>query len=390
MKRGIRDIPQFKGVVLFTMLGLSAGWSVTTHADDNAKMELNISGIDIRGGITTILQSTDGAPVNATDFSYSLDLSLEARVSPHGKAVVALEAGDGLGVDTTLGSLSTANYDAFYTNLTNATSNATNVVVPSVSQAYYQGEYLDGDMVVNIGKLDVHSMYDNNAYANDETDQFLSAIFVRSSGTSYAELDQYYAPGVSLQYTASHSIDLTFIASNGNQDGFHDVFDYMYLVGQISFKSRLAGRDGNYRLYIISDDRHNAYHKINTGKVTSNIALGASFDQAVSDGVGLFARYSTQDDAIAENIVKSTWSLGTLIEGNLWGRDNDTVGLAYGIVMLNDKASSATVLGFNNTGDESHIEAFYKFGVSDHFTLTADVQLINNNGGPDLANEPNL
>ena len=155
----------------------------------------------------------------------------------------------------------------------------------------------------------------------------------------------------------------------------------MYLVGQINFKPRLAGRDGNYRLYIISDDRHNAYHKINTGKVTSNIALGASFDQAVSDGVGLFARYSTQDDAIAENIVKSTWSLGTLIEGNLWGRDNDTVGLAYGIVMLNDKASSATVLGFNNTGDESHIEAFYKFGVSDHFTLTADVQLINNNGG---------
>ncbi|MEJ2566927.1 MAG: carbohydrate porin [Gammaproteobacteria bacterium] len=381
MNRCVHNDAQLETLALCALLGLGSAWSVTAAAEEDKKEEFKLSGIDISGGITTILQGTDGAPENATDLSYSLDLGLEAQVSDHGKAVVALEAGEGLGVDATLHSLSTANYDAFYTNLTSASPDATDVVVASVSQVFYEGEYWDGKIIVSIGKLDIYSMFDENAYANDETEQFLTAMFVRSAGTSYIELDQYYAPGVVLQYAVADSVDLTFIASNGNQDGFQDVFNNMYFVGQINFKPRLAGRDGHYRLYAISDDRKDAYHDINTGKATANTVWGVSFDQAVSDGVGLFARYSTQDDNIAENIVKSAWSLGTLIEGTLWGRNKDTIGIAYGSVILNDKANPAAALGFSNTGDESHIETFYNFGVSEQFALTADVQIINNNGG---------
>jgi carbohydrate-selective porin OprB len=344
-----------------------------------------IAGIDISGGITTFLQSTDGAPQNTTALSYSLDLGLEAPVGKHGKAVVALEAGDGLGVDATLGSLSTANYDAFYTNLQDVqTDNHTNLVVPSVSQAYYEGEYYDGGMIVNVGKLDVHGNYDDNAYANDETDQFMSAIFVRSPGTSYAELDRYYAPGIVVHYAAAKMIDLTFIAANGNGDGYNDVFDYMYLVGQVNFKTQFGSQPGNYRFYAISDNRRSmqtTFTKISDGSNTSNTAWGLSFDQALADGVGLFARYSMQDDTIAENTVKAAWSLGTLLNGALWGRDWDMIGLGYGTIMLNDKTDLAAALGTSDTGDESHIEAYYKFGVSQQFTLTVDAQVINNNGG---------
>jgi high affinity Mn2+ porin len=362
-------------------LGLSTDVSAQDEEDGDHLIPHHVGKISIDGGLTWVLQATDGAPQNTTDLSYSMDLSLEAPVSKHGKAVIALEAGDGLGVDATLGSLSTANYDAFYTNLTNTTPGTTNVVVPSVSQAYYEGDYMEGRMTASVGKLDVYGNFDENAYANDETDQFLSAIFVRSAGTSYAELDQYYAPGIALKYSASEAIDLTLIAANGNGDGFNNVFDYMYLVGQIDFKPRLAGRDGNYRFYVISDARHNAYSEINTGKYTTNTAWGLSFDQSIQDEVGLFARYSSQDDGIAENIVKSSWSFGALFEGALWGRDRDTIGIGYGSVILNDKANPATVLGFSSIGDEGHIETFYKVGFSDHFTLTGDVQVITNNGG---------
>lgn len=386
MNCGIRANAQLNTLALCTMLGLGLGWSVTATAEEDKKEELKISGIDISGGLTTILQGTDGAPENTTDLSYSLDLGLEAQVSDHGKAVVALEAGEGLGVDATLQSLSTANYDAFYTDLTSTTPEATDAVVASISQAYYEGEYWNSDIVVSIGKLDVHSMFDENAYANDETEQFITGMFVRSVGTGYAELDQYYAPGVVVQYAAANSVDLTFIASNGNRSGFQDVFDNMYLVGQINFKPRLAGHDGNYRLYGISDDRKDAYHEINTGKATSNTVWGVSFDQAVSEGVGLFARYSIQDDNIAENIVKASWSFGTLLEGGIWGRENDTVGIAYGVVMLNDKTDLAAALGTTDTGDESHVETFYKFGVSKHFTLTVDGQVVKHNGGNARAN----
>lgn len=385
MNRGNCNDPQIKTLPLLAIIGLGLGWTVTVQAEEETMGKHQIAGIDISGGITTFLQSTDGAPQNTTALSYSLDLGLEAPVGKHGKAVVALEAGDGLGVDSTLGSLSTANYDAFYTNLQDVqTDNHTNLVVPSVSQAYYEGEYYDGGMIVNVGKLDVHGNYDDNAYANDETDQFMSAIFVRSPGTSYAELDRYYAPGIVVHYAAAKMIDLTFIAANGNGDGYNDVFDYMYLVGQVNFKTQFGSQPGNYRFYAISDNRRSmqtTFTKISDGSNTSNTAWGLSFDQALADGVGLFARYSMQDDTIAENTVKAAWSLGTLLNGALWGRDWDMIGLGYGTIMLNDKTDLAAALGTSDTGDESHIEAYYKFGVSQQFTLTVDAQVINNNGG---------
>jgi len=384
MNSSHRRHSHIKALILLGVMGIDLSWNATAQANETILDGFKSSGIAISGGITSYLQSSDGAQQNATALSYSLDLNLEAAVSEHGKVAIALEAGDGKGIDATLGSLSTAGYDPYLTNITASNPDTTNIVVPSVSQLYYEGDYPAENLVATIGKIDVNGMFDDNAYANDETDQFMSGIFVRSSGTDFAELDQYYAPAVALQYSAGKWIDLSFIAANGNGDGFNDVFDYMYLVGQINFKARLGDQAGNYRFYAISDHRHSAqttFTKISDGSRTSNTGWGLSFDQAVADHVGLFARYSSQDDGIAENIVKSSWSLGTLLEGTLWGRDRDTIGIAYGSVNLNHKADLVAALGTSNNGDETHTEAFYKFGVSRQFTLTVDAQVINNNGG---------
>ena len=198
-KQHIRTLGLIGALALGLGLGLSTEVSAQEEEGGDHLIPHKVAGVSIDGGLTWILQATDGAPQNTTALSYSMDLGLEAPVSEHGKAVIALEAGDGLGVDASLGSLSTANYDAFYTNLQEIqTANHTNLVVPSVSQVYYEGEYMDGNLAVSAGKLDVHGNYDDNAYANDETDQFISAIFVRSPGTNYAELDRYYAPGIAL------------------------------------------------------------------------------------------------------------------------------------------------------------------------------------------------
>lgn len=377
-----------KRFLSFAMRGLwclCLGWDMAAHANAEIEDEHPISNhVDINGGMTWYLQSSNGAPENATALSYSLDLGLEVPVSNNGKMVMAMEAGDGKGINATLHSLSTPAYDPYFTNLSDAAPESADVVVPTISQIYYEGNYPDENLVVNAGKIDVHSMFDENAYANDETDQFMSGIFVRSTGTSSAELDHYYAPGIALLYAASTMIDLTFIASNGTGDGFNNVFDYMYLVGQANLKPRFGGRDGNYRFYAISDNRRSTatpFTKIKDGTMTGNTVWGMSFDQSISDGMGIFARYSAQDDGIAENIVKSSWSLGTLFEGPLRGRGKDTIGIGYGVVNLNDKADLAAALGTGNTGDESHIEMFYKVGLSHHFTLTADVQALNNIGG---------
>jgi len=382
------------------VLGLACGFAV--QADEGHEVEHLIEheagSVQVEGGLTWFLQNTSGAVEDTSALSYTLDLGLEAPVGKHGKAVVALEAGDGEGVDPAIGSLSGVNYDAFYTELTNTVGGSTNVVVPSISQAFYEGEYMAGDLITSIGKLDVHSMYDDNAYANDETDQFLSAIFTRSPDTSYKQLDYYYAPGVAVKYVLSEMLEATLILANGNDSGFNDVFNNMYSVGQINLKPGFGGREGNYRFYAINDGRNSdntTFTKISNGQTIDNSSWGLSFDQALPGGVGVFARYSTQDDGVVENTVESSWSLGALFEGSSWGREHDTIGVGYGSVNLNTAPAALAVynagddgvagntddLGITNFDDETHLELFYKFGYGHLFSLTADLQIIENSGG---------
>ena len=368
---------------LIALMGLSLGWGnlAAAHEGEDGEeghlIQHDVDGVYMDGGLTWFLQSTDGLPDDTAALTYSFDLSLEAAVGEHGKAVVALEGGEGTGVNDAVGSLSAVNYDAFYSELTSTVGGATNVVVPSISQAYYEGDY--DNLVVSVGKLDVHSMYDDNAYANDETDQFMSAMFTRSPGTSFHELDYYYAPGLAAQYAVSEKIDVTVAIANGNEGGFQNVFDRMYGVAQINFKPGFSGLEGNYRFFAIDDGRH--YTKISDGKTTTNSAWGLSFDQALPGGTGVFARYSEQDDGIVENTVKSAWSLGALLTGDSWGCDDDTIGVGYGSVNVNKDPAALANAGITNPDDETHVEMFYKFGISDHFTLTADLQRIENSGG---------
>jgi len=335
-----------------------------------------VGGVNIDGGMTWFLQGSDGNTGNdATDLTYTLDLNLSASVGEHGSVNIALESGNGAGIDEQLGSLSTANYDAFITELSTS-SNSFNA--PSISQAYYEGEYIDGRLVVDFGKLDIHSMYDDNAYANDETDQFLSGIFTRSAGTTYAELDEYYAPGIALVYALSDHVDVSLIGANGNNSGFDKVSNRPYGVVQITIKPEFGGLDGNYRLYGIHDWRR---YTDTAGKATENSAYGISLDQALPGSLGVFARYSAQDDKLVENFVKSSWSLGAVVEGSHWGRDDDMLGAGYGSVTVNTDPVVLAAAGMTSADDETHLEIYYKFGFSDHFTFTPDIQVIDNNGG---------
>jgi len=373
---------------------LNLGWPVIAQANEGHEevhvLPHDVSGIKMEGGLTWFLQATDGAADDTTALSYTLDLALEAPLTEHGKAVVVFEAGDGEGVDPIIGALSGANYDAFFTELTNNVEGSTNVIALSISQAYYETEFLAGDLIVTTGKLDVHGYYDDNAYANDETDQFMSAIFTRSADTSYAQLDYYYAPGIVGQYTLSDEVGLTLVAANANGSGFSDVFNNLYFAGQVNMMPNPGGYEGNYRLYALSDARDStdadgniitSFTKIGNGKKTKNSAWGLSFDQALPGSIGLFARYSAQDDSILENTVESSWSLGGLVSGERWGREHDSAGIAYGSVNLNSDAAVMTEAKITNPDDERHLELFYKYGYLHHFTLTADIQVIENIGG---------
>jgi len=363
-------------------LGLALPDGASAHEGDEG------GGIEMEGGMTWILQSSNGAGDanggDGTDLTYTFDLGLSGKVGEHGTAVVAFEGGGGEGIDRRLQSLSTANYDAFVTDLISLNPGTGDILTDlqalSIAQLYYSHSYLDGKIVLDAGKLDVHSYYDENAFANDETEQFISGIFTRTAGTGYGEYTQYYAPGVVAKFALGNMVDLTVgAASTGGHTaggGFDDFAHRSAAVTQVNFKPTIAGHEGNYRLYVIRDSR--VYTDIN-GNETVNTVLGLSFDQAVANGFGLFARYSNQNGDIEENSIKTTWSLGALIEGGAWRRGDDAIGIGYGTVNVNDK--SLEFAGDPNAADETHLEVFYRFTFSDKFALTPDIQVIGNNGG---------
>ncbi|MDH4228687.1 MAG: carbohydrate porin [Nitrospirota bacterium] len=389
-------------VTLAAGLAMGVSAPVWAHEDGEEGGHLiphHVDGLSVEGGMTWYLQGTDGLkkgaqPGDAADLTYTLDLGVSARVTEGTSLNVAFEAGDGNGVNGRLGSLSTANYDAFITEVSAGQN------FPNLSQAYLESKFADGGVVLEFGKLDIHSHYDDNAFANDETAQFLSGIFTRSAGTSYGELDGYYAPGVALTVAAGSHLTLHGVLANGNGSGFDGVSDRPYAAAQVTL-NHCGGEwsEGNVRLYGIRDARR--YLDLN-GRQTENIAWGVSVDQALGP-VGLFGRYSAQKDDIQlinkwdaatatysivepANLVKGAWSGGVQLGGALWGREADAVGIGYGVVQANGKNPEwVATAGIANPDDETHLEVYYSLAVSDHLAFTADVQQIGSNGGDPAA-----
>lgn len=364
-------------VVLFSSTLMYSPVLANEGEEEGHLIPHEVGKLEITGGITSVLQSTSGfkGGDDVTDFAYTLDLNFEAPIGSNGKVVVALEAGNGNGVndinnDGESEFLSIPNYDPYITE-------AGGIVTPSVSQAYYEGSYYDGLLTVKAGKLDVHSCHDDNAFANDETDQFLTGMFARYAGSIFTELGSYYAPGISLTLSPIDLLDITVIGANGNDSGFEDVFSNAYTAGQVNIKPNLLGKEGNYRFYFIYDARN--YTDISDTSKTSetNTGFGISLDQKLSEGIGVFARYASQDDGIDENLVTSAISGGVSLNGSMWNRGDDVIGVAYGILNVNDKSSSAAP----TPDDETHLEVYYKLGFSEHFTLTPDLQIVTNAGG---------
>src|SRR3972149_163163 len=78
---------------------------IAAHASEEGEdchiVPHDIGKLNISCAIPSILQGTSGVPNNndVTDFTYTLDLNFEAAISRHGKVIVALEAGNGTGVN---------------------------------------------------------------------------------------------------------------------------------------------------------------------------------------------------------------------------------------------------------------------------------------------------
>lgn len=312
------------------------------------------------GGITAVLQGTAGNDYgdskDQTDYAYSADLAVIGDLGEGQSVTIVFESGEGDGANDNIGARSIPNYDSFISNVEGTTT-------LDVSQAYYEGAFLDGALTLFVGKMDHHSLTDGNEYANDETAQFLNGMFVRMAGVLFAEHENYYAPTVGVVIRPVDLVSLTY--TYAKHDG-EDLFNNGYQVVELGLHPEFGGLAGNYRFGWLKQDTE--HHDIATDEVKANTGFFVSIDQAFMDGAGVFVRYAAQDDTLRENEATSAVSGGLSFDGALWGRPGDGFGLAYGRLDLNKDLVTE-----NNDG-ESVVEAYYRVAATDYLEITADVQ----------------
>ncbi len=337
-----------------------------------------LDGLSMSIGATTVLQGAHNAngdsqlskKEDVTDASYSTDIFFEKKFEDYGEAYVYLTAGQGSGVDNRL---------ALYKGVNNDAADDVNV---TVAEAWYEQYFPAISGALAFGKLDATNYIDTNEYANDSDIQFLGLMFNNSP------IVEFPSNGAAVHFGASPLgwFSVNLIAQDGNAD-WADVFDGMFLAGQLNFKPKFFGKDGNYRLLAWNNNTNHTKWSDTAKDKEKGYGYGLSFDQELTDSIGVFARYDWRDPKVFTNgssfSFTQSWSMGPQFKGGLWGRSGDTVGIGFGQIIPSNEYKKS---GSWQAKTESQLECYYNFKVNDHLSLSPDLQVIWKPYGKDAAN----
>lgn len=211
------------------------------------------------------------------------------------------------------------------------------------------------------GIIDATAYIDDNTFANDEVAQFMNEVFVNHKNVN---LPSYDLGGI-VEFDISN-FSISGLIMNTKYEAGEDTFkNYNYYALQLGYKVDTILGEGNYRVYgYTTSERFPA----RDGGDNENLqGFGISADQKLSKIIGVFARAGWQDDnAVIDH--DAVYSGGVNVNGKLWGREADEIGLAY------------AYLDGARKGDIDHtdaMETYLKFKISDYNDVTFDIQYIN-------------
>lgn len=210
------------------------------------------------------------------------------------------------------------------------------------------------------GIVDSAAYIDDNAYANSEIKQFMNPALVNSPVGNRPTYDL----GAAIEFEwDSLSVRVLGIRSK-NEFERH----FNFLVGQIGVKLESPIGEGNYRVYVYGTDKK--FPSWNENQLKPIRGLGVSFDQQIiKDILGAFFRAGFQNSSVMADY-KGMYSLGVNINGNIWGRKDDEIGIGYAYLRSSSKNPELK----NSQVFESYVSFrlfSYKFLQSD---LTIDFQ----------------
>ncbi len=250
------------------------------------------------------------------------------------------------------------------------------------------------------GKFAITDYMDGNSYSHDPRTQFMNWSMMYAGAWDYpadtrgytiGTLEEIRMPKWSLRAAMvmepTSANGPTFDTRMGRNRGAALEFERDYAIAGRKGAVRLLGFEnrenaGTYREGISLDSsRRNG---------TLKYGFGVNLEQALSDDVGVFGRYSWNDgktETWAFTEIDRSLSGGVSIRGNRWHRAQDTIGAGMVRNQLSgDHRSFLAAGGYGfiigdgrlNYSPEKVVEVYYAFHVGRGWTVTGDYQHVNN------------
>jgi len=208
------------------------------------------------------------------------------------------------------------------------------------------------------GIIDATDYMDENAFANDEYTQFMNGALVNGPNAFLPSFDIGAAIEWEIGEFSVKGVAMA-LGSNGEEGDLDEPYNFYGM--QFAYTVDFGLGEGNYRL-ILDTTSSDFSNVAGTKKERLSCAM-ISFDQQLGDILGAWIRFGWQDDEAAVNY-EAIYSGGLDINGNLWGRDGDNIGIGY-----------AHLRGGNLDVNHTDVfEIYGRFALNDIFAVTGDVQ----------------
>ena len=266
-------------------------------------------------------------------------------------------------------------------------------------------------LVLTMGKFGVADIFDTNRYAHDPRADFFNWSLIDAGSFDYAADAWGYSTGIAGEWQQGPwtlrmgGFNLSKIP---NGEKLERSFHQYQLDAEIEHRHRLLGHDGAIRLTIFRN-------RGNFGRFADALALakatnevpdtapvrgrrsrsGVSFnlEQELSGSVGMFARAGIVNGTVEPydfSDIDRSASLGLAIDGKVWGRQGDVLGLGVVVNAISaihqrylDAGGIGVLVGdgrLPHPAAEAIGEAYYTWRPLKPLAVTLDYQLVVNPG----------
>jgi high affinity Mn2+ porin len=261
-------------------------------------------------------------------------------------------------------------------------------------------------LTLQFGKFAVTDVFDGNAYAKDTRKDFMNWALWAPGAFDYAadRLGLTYGATAELnqkQWALRAGYFLLPSESNGNSMDMHLLQRGEYVI-ELETRYSLLSQPGKLRtIGWVNSAYSGSYSETlanpafdlditRTRQVRTKYGYVINLEQALTDDVGLFGRWSWNDgrtEIMSFTDIDASAAMGLSIKGTRWNRPDDVIGIGGAINALSREhrdfiaAGGLGILigdGHLNYRQERILETYYAYALNKHLTLTADYQLVVN------------